>query len=399
LKTIAIITPNTDTFSNPTLMIIIRKLIDNNYKILFFGYAQIFIPKDIEENLEFHQLPFNFASFFGRPKFQRRGLDFYKLVMQYKELYSLLRIRNKVKALICIDPMGVVLGGRIKKLIDVKLIYFSFEIFFDDEISDTDKKKIKSLEIEYSKRTELIVIQDSERENLLRAENNLGKDIKFFHLPVSPERSEITRDGYDIYKKFNIPEGKTIVVYSGSLQNWSGIKKILNLFPEKWDDDHWLLIHTHNDLQEGNETKEKINMLIREGNNITFHNKPFLEFTEYAGFLSKCHIGLAVYFPNYEDSFSGKNVEEIGLSSGKFSTYIMLGKPTITTSNKIYNYLNEKYNFGYIIDSAEEVKDGIFNIKSGYDKKVSGCYKLFNEVLNPEEKINNFMKEINSYYV
>ncbi|MBP9192726.1 MAG: hypothetical protein KBF96_09265, partial [Ignavibacteria bacterium] len=109
-------------------------------------------------------------------------------------------------------------------------------------------------------------------------------------------------------------------------------------------------------------------------------------------------IGLAVYFPNYEDSFSGKNVEEIGLSSGKFSTYIMLGKPTITTSNKIYNYLNEKYNYGYIIDTAEDIKEGIVNIKSEYDMKVSGCKKLFKEVLDPEMKINNLLKEIGSYY-
>jgi len=398
LKSIAIITPNTDTFSNPTLIITIKKLIDDNYKILFFGHEQIFIPQEFKEKVEFHQLPFNFTSFFGRPKFHRRGLDLYKLIMQYREINSLFKLRNKVKALICIDPMGVVLGGRIKKIINVKLIYFSFEIFFDDEISDADKKRVKSLEKEYSKKTELIVIQDSERENLLRRENELGEDIKFFHIPVSPERLKSTGSKIDLYKEFSIPEDKTIIVYSGSLQSWSGIMKILDLFPEKWNNENWLLIHTHNDLPEGNETKEKIKKLILEKNNITFNNKPFTEFKEYAEFLSECDIGLAVYFPNYEDSFSGKNVEEIGLSSGKFSTYIMLGKPTITTSNKIYNYLNEKYNYGYIIDTAEDIKEGIVNIKSEYDMKVSGCKKLFKEVLDPEMKINNLLKEIGSYY-
>lgn len=402
MRSIALVTPNTDTFSNPTLLFLVRKLIDQNYKILFFGHKQIFIPEEIKEKIELHSLPFNFISFFGRPDSSRRPLDIVKLVKQYSKLYKLFRIKNKVKALLCIDPMGIVYGGRIKNLIDVKLIYISFEIFFENEISNKEKKKVKFLEKEYSRKSEIIVIQDSEREKLLRSENELGKDVKFMHIPVSPEKlnsgdkkSEVY---FDLYKEFNIPEGKTIVIYSGSLQNWSGIKKILELFPDKWDNENWLLIHTHNDLPENNETKQRIYKLIKDKRNISFHNKPFQDFSEYAGFLSGCHIGLAVYFPNYEDSFSGKNVEEIGLSSGKFSTYIMLNKPTITTSNKIYKYLNENYNFGYIVDSVEEINTGIRNIKKEYEIKTAGCDKLFREVLDPELRINNLTDLLNSYY-
>ncbi|MCB0726133.1 MAG: hypothetical protein KDD00_01615 [Ignavibacteriae bacterium] len=398
MKAIAIITPNTDTFSNPTLLIMIRKLIAQNYKIIFFGHQQIFIPSEIREKIELHSLPFNFISFFGRPDPSRRIFDILKLVKQYLELYRILRINNDVKALICVDPMGIVFGGRIKKIINMKLIYASFEIFFEDEIKDPDKKQIKKLEKEYSKKSEFIVIQDIEREKLLKSANDLGSGIKFLHIPVSPEKIPEPYGNTDMKKELNIPENKTIIVYSGSLQNWSGIKKILALFPCKWDNDHWLLIHTHNDLPEGNETKDMIRKLISDKQNISFHNKPFTDFSEYSEFLSGCDIGLAVYFPNYEDSFSGKNVEEIGLSSGKFSTYIMLGKPTITTSNKIYNSLNEKYNFGYIIDSADEIKEGIYNIISGYESKVSGCNNLYNEVLDPEVSIHNFMSELSSYY-
>ncbi|HMR38825.1 MAG TPA: hypothetical protein PKA90_00200 [Ignavibacteria bacterium] len=398
MKSIAIITPNTDTFSNPTLLIMIKKLIGRNYKIIFFGHKQIFIPSEIKEKMEFHSLPFNFVSFFGRPEPSRRLFDIFKLIRQYIELFRILRKDNDVKALICVDPMGIVLGGRIKKIIDIKLIYASFEIFFEDEIKDPDKKQIKKLEKEYSNNSEFIVIQDSEREKLLKSANDLGSGIKYLRIPVSPEKTGHHFGNIDLNNELDIPENKTIVVYSGSLQNWSGIRKILDLFPEKWDNEHWLLIHTHNDLPEDSETKEMIRKLISDKRNITFHNKPFTDFSEYAGFLSGCDIGLAVYFPNYEDSFSGKNVEEIGLSSGKFSTYIMLGKPTITTSNKIYNSLNEKYNFGYIINSADDIKEGICNIISGYETKVSGCNNLFKEVLDPEVSINNFMSEIGSYY-
>lgn len=398
MKSIAIITPNTDTFSNPTLLIMIRKLIDQNYNILFFGHKQIFIPKEIRDKIEFHPLPFNFSSFFCRQKkVNRRILDLIKLLKQYIAIYKLFRIENKISTLICIDPFGIVVGGRIKKLVNVKLIYLSFEIFFEEEIANEDKKRVKTLEKEYSKRSEFIVIQDSEREKLLRSANELGNEMEFFHIPVSPEKTEVNDSKFDLCKELNIPQDKIIIVYSGSLQSWSGILNILDLFPDQWDNEHWLLIHTHNDLPENNEIKHRIDKLIKEKQNISFHNIPFPGFLEYAGFLAGCDIGLAVYFPDYEDSFSGKNVGEIGLSSGKFSTYIMLGKPTITSSNKIYNYLNEKYNFGYIIDSADEIKKGIKEINAEYESKVEGCNNLYKEILEPETKINNFMEKVNSY--
>ena len=41
MKSIAIITPKTDTFSNPILVILFERLIKENYKILFFAFDQL----------------------------------------------------------------------------------------------------------------------------------------------------------------------------------------------------------------------------------------------------------------------------------------------------------------------------------------------------------------------
>lgn len=385
MKTIAIVTPKIDTFSNPTLTILIEKLIEKNFKILFFGYEQLFTPPEIINKLNYYPLPFNFY------EFKKNTKSVMKMFGQFYNLYRLLKIENKVSTLICVDPMGLVISGRIQKFLKLKIVYFSFEIFFEDEFYVQRKKILKTLEMKYSEKAEIVIIQDSRREKLLRSVNNFNGKTKFIHIPVSPKQIELNQDSKNIYKELNIPEGKTIVVYSGTLQGWSGISELLNLFPDKWNPDFWLVIHSHHKHIENTEIKEKLDILIERKCNISFHNEPFYEYADYINFLSKCHIGIAMYFPNNIDIFAGKNIQEIGLSSGKFSTYMMIGLPTITTANSLYPELNLHYGFGEIIKNISELPDALIKIKNNYDIKVTGCKSLYENVLNPIPEINNLV--------
>ncbi|MBK6506646.1 MAG: hypothetical protein IPG02_13505 [Ignavibacteria bacterium] len=114
MKSVAIITPKIDTFSNPTLIALIDELIERKIKILFFGFEQIFIPKHVREKLELNELPFNFYKF--EPSFRRMK----KITTQYVDLFVKLKIKNKVEYLICVDPMGLVIAGRMKSAINAK---------------------------------------------------------------------------------------------------------------------------------------------------------------------------------------------------------------------------------------------------------------------------------------
>ncbi|MEO8665926.1 MAG: hypothetical protein ABI462_10550, partial [Ignavibacteria bacterium] len=334
----------------------------------------------------------NFYSFYRRP------YDFIKLLKQYYDIYKILRIENKVEAIVCVDPMGLVIAGRIRKLINVKIIYASFEIFFEDEFYIQKKKIIKTLETKYSRKADLVIIQDKKREQLLRVVNNFSDKVKFLLIPVSPKKIDVSKNEYDIYSYLNIPNDKMIVVCSGTLQKWSGINEILNLFPDQWDNDFWLVIHSHYILDEDDELKKRINTLIKKNMNISFHNQPFYDYPDYATFLSKCHIGIAAYFPNTIDIFAGKNIQEIGLSSGKFSTYMMLGIPAITTSNSMYKMLNERYDYGGTIDSIDDIPKVMKKIKNSYDKKAKGCKEIYDNELDPVSRIDNLIEHIEKYY-
>ncbi|MBK9332895.1 MAG: hypothetical protein IPM96_10960 [Ignavibacteria bacterium] len=387
-KTIAFLSPKIDTFTNPTLVVLIQKLIAKGYKIIYYGFDQLFIPSEYRKYIEFKELPFNFYKLDKNPK------SIFKFLKQYLKLIRDFKWHNKIKSLICVDPMGLVIGGRIKKFIGFKLIYASFEIFFEDEFFVQRKRVLKKLEMNYSKLSDIVIIQDDRREKLLKSVNNFTDKTIFLKIPVSPLKTEVIENDYDIYNEFNIPADKIIAVYSGSLQNWSGISEIVSLFPDKWDNDFWLLIHTHQKLDENSELKNDIGKLIDKNQNITLHEKPFYRFEEYYKFLSKCNIGIATYFPNNLDIFAGKNLEAIGLSSGKFSTYMMLGIPTITTNHHTYKILNNKYGYGEIINIISELPEALKKIRSGISAKSESCRLLYDNVLNPDLRIDDLINHI-----
>ena len=81
----------------------------------------------------------------------------------------------------------------------------------------------------------------------------------------------------------------------------------------------------------------------------------------------------------------GKNIEYIGLSSGKFSTYMMLGLPTIARNIEPYISLNTKYSFGALIDSPRDIDTAIVFILNNYDRLSSNSRLLYNSELTTSD--------------
>ena len=87
----------------------------------------MFIPREIRSRLKFYQLPYNFYEF----SFKYRNIK--KLIAQSYYIYAALKIKNKAAKIICVDPKGLVIAGRMNKVVNLEIIYASFEIFFEDE--------------------------------------------------------------------------------------------------------------------------------------------------------------------------------------------------------------------------------------------------------------------------
>lgn len=372
---VAIVTPNSDTFTNPTLSTMFHYLKDNGITVHLFGPQQMPQCPDDIDNVKFYDCIFKMS--FKNPK------NWAKQYKAYSIIHRVIRCNN-IKTIYAVDPLGLIIGGRVKKYLckDVKLCYLSFEIFFKEELSGY-YLSLKNKEIKYSQQIDSLLVQDEVRRDLLFAENGFTlPEDKVALIPVSHEPIEV-KEAVDIHERFGIDKSMKLAVYSGSFGKWCGTDAIIEAFDKGyWPKGYHLVFHTRRPIKEGDAYYNDVMRLA--GNSeipFTLHAHPFEAFEDLAAFLKGFEVALALYYPNFDNPYYGKNMQEIGLSSGKFSMYMMLGIPTIVTACKTYNELIKKYKFGAVIEDVKDFSSELF--KNGIP---SETLQLYNDILVP--KIN-----------
>jgi hypothetical protein len=357
---------------------------EQNINVHLFGPRQ---KPDCPANLTNVQFTESFFRLylFHNPKYYFSHLiSFWRIIKHLR--------KEKVGTLLAVDPLGIITGGRLKKLLRQKihLSYLSFEIFFKNELTTIYYKKLKEKEIYYSNIIDSLLVQDEKRKELLLQENKISlSDDKIILVPVSPMKFEI-REKVDIHEKFSISRNKKLAVYSGSTGEWCGTRAIIEAFDKGyWNNNYWLVFHTRNTISEKDSFYSD---LMRLNNDVeipfTLHSKPFNGFEELASFLIGFDLALALYFPNKQNPYYGKNLEEIGLSSGKFSLYMMVGLLTIVTSCTIYEKLVKKYFFGNVIYSIDELSNAMHSVAINKNETL----ELYNNLLNPKVSLAEYLK-------
>lgn len=382
MNSIAIITPKESIYTNPSLIALFEKLKKKKIRVFLIAPEQ---KAKIEgfENISHLK---HFPPFFSQ--FPRRPLVMMRIMFSYLYTAYILK-KNKIKFILGIDPEGLIIAGRINRMLHKILGYLSFEIIYRDEISDDRYfRAMKKKELSYSDKIDFLIIQDEERENLLLRENHISPArTKIFYVPVSPAINNFTRDPV-IRKKLGIPEGKKVILYSGSIGAWTGANDILESVEKYWNDNFWLVIHSHSEFSEKSLIRAKIESLVKNGFPLSMHNKPFESYYDYSSFVSNFDVGFVFYKPDVkQNAYKGKNTEFIGLSSGKFSTFMMLGIPVIFNPVAYYKKLSEKYDFGVCVEKNIDFSAGLSELWTGYKKKSEQSRLLYNDLLDPDKTI------------
>ncbi len=139
-----------------------------------------------------------------------------------------------------------------------------------------------------------------------------------------------------------------------------------------------MVIHTR---YKPNRRHKYISIIRRQNsNNIILSTDP-LNSIEYERMICSADIGLVFYKLSPLSKYLQKNIETIGLSSGKFSYYAKYGLPIISINQKTYAELLQEYEFGYNLTSFDELPGALLNIISNYEKLSSEAMRLFKEKL------------------
>lgn len=389
VRTIALVTPNTDTFTNPTLTTLFQLLLEKGINILIFGPLQQPSCPEYLSNVRLFESHFRLSLFRNPRKYVSQFYSYYQAFQQIR--------RNEVDTVLSVDPLGLIIGGRLKKVLGgwIHLSYLSFEIFFQDELSGY-YLRLKKKEIRYSRLIDSLLIQDEKRKELLLVENKFSLPLnRIFLVPVSPMKIKMPIKS-DIHKLLSIPHDKMLAVYSGSVGRWCGTEAIIQAFDQGfWDWRYWLVFHTRKPLAPSDDYFGDLTRLHDDPQMpFKLHPQPFDDFVDLATFLSGFDLALALYFPNSENPYYGRNLMEIGLSSGKFSTYMMLGLPTVVTSCAIYKELLSGFPFGAVINGPDELTV----VMSRIPLSGQGATDVYNERLDPTVGMDKYVDAIASAF-
>lgn len=374
-----------DIFSNPTMVSLFEEFEKRNIHILLFTEPFNFNKLSNNKNIQLFSLPQQTAVL------PRRPTKVLKFILPYIQVLKVIKKYN-VKQLFAIDSAGLLVAGRLNKINSkLQINYISFEILFKNELTTIPMLLLKDKEIRYSRLVNTILVQDKQRASNLINENFFPKKTKFFYIPVAPNSNNITINvNKSLKTNLGLSQDAKVLIHSGDVSIHNGIELLIEALKLGIPKPYYILIHYRDKLDIQNPLHVELIKLQNDGYPLIVHDNRFISYNEYCSFVKSFDFGITFYKSQQDSFWNGKNLIDIGLSSGKFSTYMMLDIPTVVTNTGIYNELNQQYNFGAVISNAEEFIDVL---KSNILLKVpkNNCKKLYNEQLFPENRIKSYV--------
>lgn len=296
-----------------------------------------------------------------------------------------LKTTNKPVNIYFIDDKALLLFNEVKNIFPNSFKYYiSYEIWFENETPDRDLPCFYSLK-NYIHEFRNIIIQDKARESILRKEKDISEEnIKFKFLPVAYENLR-----FPLKKEF-----PRKILISGSLDFYTGVDQIIKLNEiENTLENFEFTFQTHR-IETTNTDIIKI-IKGSSKSNILLDDRNFSYYKSYFEYISLFDVGISIYIPNLHSDSStelGKNIEEIGLSSGKMNAYLANSLPVVATKTEYLNELNNKYNFGILIDNISELPKALEEISFNYSEYTQNAFEFYNNVLRPSNYLSGIFK-------
>jgi glycosyltransferase involved in cell wall biosynthesis len=346
LKKILIIHTDGNSFNNPSLKCIIDLLLEKGCEI-DLRYPKSDAPMPHHEGIRF--LPFGI--WMWRWKYGVFNRYCFRPLVLLSVLVEKFIYYKKYDLIMGVDRQGLIEASALNKLTKTPYIYISFEISFEDETS----ARYKSLEKDASKNVAAWLVQDEVRASLLQRENTLDPANKIL-LPLASAGVGVAKADR-LRDRLGIPDDKKVAIAIGAISKWTMTSQIMQCVAD-WPEEWVLVVHDRfgqtRELLAG-ELAAFTNLLNRR---IYISDAASEMVDDMGGILAGISAGLAFYKPEYGTGpFYGKNLEYLGLASGKISTCLRYGVPVIINEVGLYAEEARKYRFGCVVEGPEQIKD------------------------------------------
>src|SRR6516165_5834114 len=232
-----------------------------------------------------------------------------------------------------VDRQGLIEGAVIARSKGIPLAYWSYEIFFTTESSSN----FKALERREASSVRFAVAQDDLRARLLSEETGIPND-RILRIPVAGTGTRPAARTRYLNKRFGIPADRRIAIFAGSVDEWTLARPLVESLP-LWPE-NWVLVMHHrygyvSDWQRSARHRMPSRFYLSEDSFPTIEGLGHM--------LHGADLGIALYNPTYDTPWTGRNIANIGMSSGKIATYMQYGLPVLINElGEISSHVREK---------------------------------------------------------
>ena len=336
-RRVLIIHTDGNSFNNPTLKCVIDLLLENGCQV-DLRYPRTHAPMPEREGIRF--LPF------GINLWRLKVAIFDRLSWRWLAELSVLLERiflyRRYDLIVGVDRQGLVEAGILHRSTGTPHVFFSFEIMFESETS----ARYKALERESAKTVSLWVVQDESRARLLETENGLSPSCKFL-LPLASAGCG-AQDANRLRDRLGIPADRKVAIALGSVSGWSMTDRILQGVAD-WPEPWVLIVH-----ERYGRTRELLRTQLVQyahlvGRRIFISDVAADMVDDLGSILSGVSVGLAFYEPDFKTPYTGRNLANLGMASGKISTYLRYGVPVILNDIGLFPGEARRHGFGRVV--------------------------------------------------
>lgn len=382
-KKVLIIHPEGNMFYNPTMKCIIDLLIDKNVDIVL-RYNKSMAETSLHEKIKL----FPYGSIHKKIKailFDKIGFKW--LINIYVQIISRIYC-GKIDLVIGVDRQGLIEAAIISEAMCIPYIFISFEITFESEVG----KRFKKIEKMSSQNVKYWFVQDEVRKKCLIEENDLSENncitIPLASAGLGKLPNKRLRDDLE-----GISKMKKVAILLGSIASWTMAKEIIESVA-LWPDDWVLIVHD----RYGNTDKVLQNLCI---NMSFFRDKVFVSYSssnmidDMGYVLNGISAGIAFYKPSFSCQLTGKNVQNIGFSSGKISTYLRYGVPVIVNNIGLLSTRAAEKKFGFIANNQFEIPRYLTEISKNEGFYSENAVEYYKSVLDFDNYKNIIIDKFN----
>ncbi len=346
------------------------------------GYiVEVFIFKEDKEqysvNFENTRIIVHQLQLDNRPAF----LKLFSNIVNYYFWVAKNSFSKQFSCLIGVDPPGLCAAGFFGILFRVPWIYISLEINLSYDPYRLFPR-YDSMELWFSRRSSLIIIQDEMRAKLMAADHGISMS-HFVLLPNSP-MGPARRKRADYFKrKFGLSDADKILLLMGTIHDFNRCKEVAQAaqaFPN-----HWKLI-LHSRFATLPQIIDYLGQSYHPDKIIISADPVPLSMMD--EMVSSADIGIAFYQSN------SPNIWYMGKSSGKLSYYLHCGLPVITNRMPLWQESIKYYHSGICIDAASDIIRAAEEIFADYNRFAQGALKHFNSALRFDTAFNQVVKRL-----